>query len=109
MYSTVFSSTGKMPFFAPASMAMLAMVNRSSIERDATPGPVNSMDLYSAPSTPIMPMMCRITSLPETQGWSAPVRWNWMAAGTLNQARPDAMPAHISVEPMPVENAPSAP
>ena len=36
--------------------------------RVATPGPVNSMDLYSAPSTPIMPMMCRITSLPDTQG-----------------------------------------
>lgn len=32
-----------------------------------------------------------------------------MAAGTLNQATPLAMPAAISVEPTPVENAPTAP
>ena len=32
-----------------------------------------------------------------------------MAAGTLNQAMPFAMPAAISVEPTPVENAPTAP
>ena len=43
MYSIVFSSTGKMPFFAPASMAMFAMLKRSSIESDAMPSPWNSM------------------------------------------------------------------
>ena len=32
-----------------------------------------------------------------------------MAAGTLNQAMPFAIPAAISVEPTPVENAPTAP
>ena len=32
-----------------------------------------------------------------------------MAAGTLNQASPVAMPAAMSVEPTPVEKAPSAP
>ena len=36
---------GKIPFFPPASIAMLAIVNLSSIERDATPGPANSIDL----------------------------------------------------------------
>ena len=33
----------------------------------------------------------------------------FMAAGTLNQAMPFAIPAAISVEPTPVENAPTAP
>ena len=98
-----------MPFLAPASMAMLQMHRRSSIEREATPGPVNSMDLYSAPSTPILPMMERIRSLPETRSGRLPVRTNRMAAGTLNQAMPVAMPAAMSVEPTPVEKAPSAP
>ena len=77
--------------------------------REATPGPVNSMDLYSAPSTPIMPMMCRIRSLPDTQGLNLPLSTNLMAEGTLNHAMPVAIPAAISVEPTPVENAPSAP
>ena len=39
----------------------------SSMVKEATPGPVNSMLLYRAPSTPIMPMMCRIRSLPDTR------------------------------------------
>ena len=56
-----------------------------------------------------MPMMYKITSLPETQGFSLPVRLNLMAEGTRNQALPVAMPAAQSVEPTPVENAPSAP
>ena len=30
--------------------------------------PANSIALYSAPSTPIMPMMCRMMSLPVTPG-----------------------------------------
>ena len=79
------------------------------MEREATPGPVNSIDLYSAPSTPIIPMMWRMRSLPETFGGSLPFSTNLMAAGTLNHAMPVAMPAAISVEPTPVENAPSAP
>ena len=53
-YSSVISSTAKMPFFAPASIAMLAMHSRSSIERLFNPSPENSIDWYSAPSTPIL-------------------------------------------------------
>ena len=98
-----------MPFFAPASIAMLQMVSRSYTVSADTPGPVNSIDRYSAPSTPILPMMCRITSLPLTYGRRLPVRTKRMAPGTLNQALPVAMPQAISVEPTPVENAPSAP
>ena len=36
---------GKMPFFPPASIAIFAMVKRSSIDRFLMPSPVNSIDL----------------------------------------------------------------
>jgi len=45
MYSSVSSSTGKIPFLAPASMAMFAIVNLSSIVRFLIPSPTNSIDL----------------------------------------------------------------
>ena len=109
MYAIALSSTGKMPFLPPASIAMLAIVNRSSMLKLATPSPVNSMDLYSAPSTPILPMICKITSLPLTHLPGLPIRLNRIADGTLNHALPVAIPAAISVLPTPVENAPSAP
>ena len=98
-----------MPFLPPASIAILAMVKRSSMDRLAMPSPVNSMDLYKAPSTPIMPMMCRITSLPLTHLPGFPTILKRIAEGTLNHAFPVAMPAAISVLPTPVEKAPRAP
>ena len=52
--------------------------------------PVNSMALYSAPSTPIMPMMYKMTSLPVTPGASCPSILNSRLSGTLNQALPVA-------------------
>ena len=39
----------------------------------------------------------------------APRSSTLMAAGTLNHAMPVAMPAAMSVEPTPVEKAPTAP
>ena len=48
IYAIVLSSTGKIPFLAPASIAMFAMAKRSSIERFATPSPVNSSERYNA-------------------------------------------------------------
>ena len=56
-YSMVFSSTGKIPFLPPASIAMLQIVKRSSMKRFLMPSPTNSMERYSAPSTPIIPIM----------------------------------------------------
>ena len=56
-----------------------------------------------------MPMMCRITSLPLTHFPGLPTSSNLMAEGTLNQALPVTIAAAMSVEPTPVENAPSAP
>ena len=54
-------------------------------------------------------MSVRITSLPLTKGFFFPVTTTRMAEGTLNHVWPTAMAAPISVEPTPVENAPSAP
>ena len=50
-----------------------------------------------------------MTSLPETHLPGLPVSSTRIAEGTLNQVSPAAMPAAMSVEPTPVENAPSAP
>ena len=74
-----------------------------------TPSPTNSMLLYSAPSTPIWPIMVKMTSLPEQFLGRAPVSSNLMAEGTLNHAVPVAIPAAMSVLPTPVEKAPRAP
>jgi len=48
-------------------------------------------------------------SLPLIHLAGLPVSTNLIAEGTLNHASPVAIPAAMSVEPTPVENAPSAP
>ncbi len=98
-----------MPFFAPASIAILHTVNLSSMERFFTPSPANSIDLYKAPSTPIRPIICSIRSLPDTHFEGFPESTNFMADGTFSQHFPVAITAARSVLPTPVENAPSAP
>jgi len=98
-----------MPFLAPASIAIFAIVNLSSIVSALTPSPVNSMDMYLAPSTPIFPIIYSIKSLPDTYFLNLPLRLNLIALGTLSHVLPVAIAAAISVEPIPVENAPRAP
>ena len=58
--------------------------------------PVNSMALYSAPSTPIMPMMYRMTSLPVTPGASWPSILNSRRLGHLEPGLARGI-AHASV------------
>ena len=67
-----------------------------------TPSPTNSMLLYSAPSTPIWPIMVKMTSLPEQFLGRAPVSSNLMAEGTLNHAVPVAIPAAMFTTPVAV-------
>ncbi len=98
-----------MPFFAPASMAMFAMVNRCGMESLATTSPQNSSAAYSAPSTPISPMSRRIRSLPPTSGRRVPVYSTRIVGGTRSQVSPVAITAAKSVLPTPVEKAPRAP
>ena len=103
------SSTGKIPFFPPASIAIFVIANLSSIDKYLIPSPTNSIERYNAPSTPIKPIICKIISFPLTHLAGLPVRLNLIADGTLNQAWPVAIPAAISVLPTPVEKAPRAP
>ena len=82
---------------------------RPSMESASIVEPANSMAWYSAPSTPMRPMMCRMMSLALAPAGSSPSISKRMVGGTLNQARPVAKPTPASVEPTPVENAPNAP
>ena len=59
------SSTGEDSVLSAGLDCHVADGKRSS-ERFLIPSPTNSMDLYRAPSTPIMPIICKITSLPLT-------------------------------------------
>ena len=53
--------------------------------------------------------MYRIKSLPLTNLFNLPFKTNFIDCGTFNHTLPVAREAPISVEPTPVENAPSAP
>ena len=105
----VSSSIGKIPFLAPASIAILAIVKRSVMLSSLTPSPANSNALYKAPSTPIMPIKVSITSLPQIYLGFLPVILTLIVSGTLNHASPVARATPKSVEPTPVENPPKAP
>ena len=48
-------------------------------------------------------------SLPDTHFFGSPVTTTLIALGTLNQVSPALMPAAMSVDPTPVENAPTQP
>jgi hypothetical protein len=67
------SSNGKIPDFAPASIAMLAISMRSSTGSVSITGPVNSIAAESAPSTPTKPIVWRIKSFPPMSSGSVPV------------------------------------
>ena len=62
-YSTVVMSGMQMPEVPPASMAMLQSVMRDSMVMASMVAPWNSITRSVAPLTPILPMMCRMTSL----------------------------------------------
>ena len=70
---------------------MLHIDRRSSIDRPRMTGPVNSMARYSAPSTPIWPMVCRMRSLPATHRPRVPLKTNRIALG---HPQPDLADGH---------------
>ena len=98
-----------MPAFAPASIAMLQIVRRPSISISCIALPPISSTLYNAPSTPMSPIRCRIRSFALTHLFSFPLNSTFMVGGTLNHVSPEAIAQARSVEPTPVEKAPSAP
>ena len=108
-YSNVFSSGSISPVFPPISIAMLESTIRSSMLMSVIVWPVNSQLLYVDPSTPTVPMMCRITSLEDTFSFSCPSTLNWLVSGTLNHSCPVENTIAMSVDPIPVANVPNAP
>mmetsp|Transcript_63960 Transcript_63960/g.169298 ORF Transcript_63960/g.169298 Transcript_63960/m.169298 type:complete len:255 (-) Transcript_63960:499-1263(-) len=71
-YSKVVSSGAMMPARAPASMVMLQMDIRASMDKASMVLPQNSMTLPVPPAVPIRPMMWRITSFEVTPSGKAP-------------------------------------
>ena len=69
-YSSVTESYSMIPFLAPASMAMLVMVSRPSMSMDRRASPLCSIAFERAPSTPMVPITCRIRSLASTHSES---------------------------------------
>ena len=71
-YSKVVSSGAIIPARAPASMDMLQIVIRSSMERPRMVEPRYSKTWPVPPETPIRPMMLKIRSLAVTPGCNLP-------------------------------------
>ena len=62
-----------MPARAPASMDMLQMVMRCSIESASIAGPVYSTTCPAPPATPISPIAARMKSFAPTPSGASPV------------------------------------
>mmetsp|Transcript_26770 Transcript_26770/g.59112 ORF Transcript_26770/g.59112 Transcript_26770/m.59112 type:complete len:280 (-) Transcript_26770:548-1387(-) len=71
-YSKVFSSGATIPARAPASMAILQIDMRASMERSRMTLPANSMTWPLPPLVPITPIMWSTTSLEVTPSLSSP-------------------------------------
>ena len=88
--STVDSSPSNTPALAEHSVAMLAMVARSSGESDESPGPPNSITRSSVfPGFAYSLRMKSITSFAVTPGRSAPVNSKRIDAGVSMKVRPE--------------------
>ena len=99
----------KSPAFAPASTAIFARVNLSDIGMFSIVSPQNSSALYVAPSAPIIPIRWSIKSFEQIPFLNLPLTSILNVAGTLSHVLPSAIATAISVDPIPVANAPRAP
>ena len=79
------SSGAIMPIRAPASIDMLQIVMRASIDIARTAEPAYSTALPVAPPTPMAPIIERITSLAVTQSGSVPSIVIRMVLGFFSQ------------------------
>ncbi|MDT4850452.1 hypothetical protein FQZ97_846040 [compost metagenome] len=105
----VLSSTATMPERAPASMAMLQTVMRPSTDRPRIVLPANSMAWPVPPAVPMMPMMCRTTSLAVQPKGSSPSTLISMLLAFFMSSVWVASTCSTSDVPMPKASAPSAP
>ena len=98
-----------MPARAPASMLMLQMVMRPSIESARMAEPAYSMTQPVAPSVPILPMMARMMSLAVTPCGSSPSTAMRKVLGFDCGKVCVARTCSTSLVPMPKASAPNAP
>ncbi len=98
-----------MPARAPASMLMLQMVMRPSMESERMAEPAYSMTQPVAPSVPILPMMARIMSLAVTPCGSLPSTEMRKVVGLDCGSVCVASTCSTSLVPMPKASAPNAP
>ena len=98
-----------MPARAPASIAMLQTVMRSSIERDRTVGPRYSITCPAAPSAPRRAIRARLRSFAVTPGPRRPSTSTASVRGRSWSRHCVASTCATSLVPMPNASAPSAP
>ena len=103
------ASAGNHPTSAPHSVVMLEMLRRSSIDRPATPAPVNSTAALRTSPWLYRPHSVTITSLPVTPSRSSPWSTTWIERGICHQNSPVAQMAAASVRTTGVPSAPIAP
>src|SRR4029079_1054728 len=108
-YLIVTSSTGNHPTSGPHSVDMLEMEKRASMERLATPDPLNSTAEFKTSSWLYIPHSVMMTSLPSAPAGSVPSSTTWMERGICHQKSPVAQAAAASVRTIGVPIAPSAP
>ena len=104
------TSSGAMsPALAPASIDMLQIVMRPSIESPAIVSPRYSMTEPMPPPVPMRPMMARITSLAVAPAGSSPVTVTAIVPGRCWGSVWVASTCSTSLVPMPKASAPKAP
>ena len=108
-YSNVVSSGATMPARAPASMDMLQMVMRASIDSLRIASPRYSMMWPCPPPVPILAMMARIRSFALTPSASSPVTSTAIVLNGLSDRVCVAITCSTSLVPMPMAMEPNAP
>ena len=103
------SSGAISPALAPASIDMLQIVIRPSMERPAIVSPRYSMTEPMPPPVPMRPMMARMTSLAVEPSGSLPVTVTAIVPGRTWGRVCVASTCSTSLVPMPKASAPKAP
>ncbi len=103
------SSGATMPARAPASMLMLQIVIRPSIDSDSMALPRYSMTWPCPPPVPILAMTARMMSLAVTPDGSRPSTLTAIVLNGRNGSVWVASTCSTSEVPMPIASAPKAP
>lgn len=103
------SSGAIMPARAPASIVMLQMDMRPSIDISSTVVPQNSITAPVPPAVPMTPIVCRITSFEVTPSARGPSIWTRMLSERVWRIVWVARTCSTSEVPIPNASAPKAP